>query len=69
MCVCVCVGCVCVCMYTYAHIHRDGVRMAKDVMNTVQELLQSHGNMNAAEAKQFVKDMIKTNTYVQDIWS
>ena len=43
--------------------------MAKDVMKTLEMILQAHGCLSAEQSKLFVLDMIKQRRYVQDIWS
>ena len=47
----------------------DGAKMAKDVHRCVEELVQKHASLNAAEAKARVLQLMQSRHYVQDIWS
>eukprot|EP00471_Norrisiella_sphaerica_P001206 CAMPEP_0184486092 /NCGR_PEP_ID=MMETSP0113_2-20130426/7642_1 /TAXON_ID=91329 /ORGANISM="Norrisiella sphaerica, Strain BC52" /LENGTH=975 /DNA_ID=CAMNT_0026867823 /DNA_START=299 /DNA_END=3226 /DNA_ORIENTATION=+ len=47
----------------------DGVRMARDVMAKLTEIIGKQGKMSSVEAKNYVVRMLKEKRYVQDIWS
>jgi sulfite reductase alpha subunit-like flavoprotein len=42
--------------------------MAKEVMKTITEILQTHSGMNAKQAMEFVASLMKSGKYVADIW-
>jgi sulfite reductase alpha subunit-like flavoprotein len=47
----------------------DGNKMARDVQNTVQELLQKYAGLSADDARQYIEKMKTELRYLQDIWS
>jgi sulfite reductase alpha subunit-like flavoprotein len=53
----------------YIFVCGDGMHMAKDVQNKLNEILCKQGKMTAIDADKMLKDMLKSGRYVRDIWS
>lgn len=54
-----------------AHVYvcGDGASMAKDVHNTLLDILESQSSFSKNQATLFLADMTKQQRYVRDIWS
>ncbi len=46
----------------------DASRMAKDVDTALHQVIQTHGNMSADDAKKYVKQMSADKRYVRDVY-
>ena len=53
----------------YIFVCGDGMHMAKDVQNKLNEILCKQGNLSALDADKLLKDMLNSGRYVRDIWS
>ena len=53
----------------YVFVCGDGAKMAKDVKETVHELLQAHAGLSVAEADAKLTELRQRHKYVEDIWS
>ena len=42
--------------------------MARDVQNTLLNIVQNHGNLSEKEASDYVKKLQKKGRYLQDVW-
>lgn len=47
----------------------DASAMAKDVMSTITQVIESVGGLSPKEAAEYVTELKKTGRYLQDIWS
>lgn len=47
----------------------DARHMARDVQNTLIQIVQEHGGMDNTAASEYVKKLQKRGRYVQDVWS
>ena len=43
--------------------------MARDVQNTLLDIVKTHGKMSNEEASEYVKKLQKKGRYLQDVWS
>ncbi len=43
--------------------------MARDVLNTLVNVVEMHGAMSNDDAVNYVKKLQKCNRYLQDVWS
>lgn len=43
--------------------------MARDVQNTVLQIVQEEGKMDATAAEEYVKKLHKRSRYLLDVWS
>ena len=43
--------------------------MARDVQNTLLNIIKTHGNLSDSEASEYVKKLQKKGRYLQDVWS
>lgn len=43
--------------------------MARDVQNTLLQILEKHGNMDTKSATEYIKKLQKRGRYLQDVWS
>lgn len=48
---------------------RDARNMARDVQNTLLDIVKTHGKMSDEEASEYVKKLQKKGRYLQDVWS
>jgi methionine synthase reductase len=53
----------------YVFVCGDGVGMAKGVHSALLEVLQTHGGLSEADAKNELADMMRRGRYVRDVWS
>lgn len=53
----------------YFYVCGDGNNMARDVYNTIKDLLIQQGGISASEAEETLTDMKQRRRYVLDIWS
>ena len=42
--------------------------MARDVNNTLKEIIKEHGKMTDTEAGDYIKKLQKRGRYLQDVW-
>ena len=47
----------------------DARNMARDVQNTLIQIVQVHGEMDTSAATEYVKKLQKRGRYIQDVWS
>lgn len=47
----------------------DGAGMAKDVHTALKTILGEHGDMDAQEADEFLRDLATQKRYLKDVWS
>ncbi len=53
-----------------AHLYVcGGTLMGRDVLNTIVEICKTQGGLTPAAAEGFVERMLRTNRYVQELWS
>jgi sulfite reductase (NADPH) flavoprotein alpha-component len=52
----------------YIYVCGDASRMAKDVEATLLEIIRVHGNMDAPEAKAFLKKLRAEKRYLRDVY-
>ena len=43
--------------------------MARDVQNTLNAILQEHGELDSNAATEYIKKLQKRGRYLQDVWS
>ena len=53
----------------YIYVCGDGNRMAKDVIETLKDILMEHGKLSSDDAWKVFIDMRKRGRYELDIWS
>lgn len=53
----------------HVYVCGDGASMAKDVQNTLVDVLESVGGLTTADASAFLAAMTKQQRYIRDIWS
>jgi len=53
----------------YLFVCGDGVKMAKEVHQTLQEIIIQHGHMTQIQTTQFLTEIAKRGRYTRDIWS
>tara|TARA_R110002049_G_scaffold2743_5_gene21241 strand:+ start:132741 stop:134288 length:1548 start_codon:yes stop_codon:yes gene_type:complete len=52
----------------YFYVCGDAQRMAKDVDDALQKIVQEHGNMDEHDANEFLKSMAKSKRYLRDVY-
>jgi sulfite reductase (NADPH) flavoprotein alpha-component len=52
----------------YLYVCGDAERMAKDVDVTLHDIVARCGGMDAAAARAYVNDLIKSHRYVRDVY-
>ena len=60
---------MCVCVSVCWGVLSDARHMARDVQNTLLQVVQEEGGMDAQAASDYVKKLQKRNRYLQDVWS
>jgi sulfite reductase alpha subunit-like flavoprotein len=52
----------------YLFVCGDGLEMAADVHAAIKGILQKHGDMDANEADEVLRDLAAEKRYLKDVW-